>query len=263
MAAIMDSIFELFLYFRLGKADPERSQVLYYSADTGASKVLDVGELPHQEEGTKRIVVVSDTHDRYRGLNLPAGDVFIHAGDIFMTGRIFSDSRGNERIEDFNQWLEGLDFKSKIVIGGNHDKPIERAGLETVQQLLSNAIYLENQSVVVDSLTVFGCPLSRGHSSNCAFQSEDFVLKTKNDVINVSKNGKLDILITHGPNFKLAKALQPQLHVFGHAHALHGVHERGRKLDAHICGCLTVNGSIMNTKYNPHNLPVVVDILFT
>mmetsp|Transcript_9600 Transcript_9600/g.15945 ORF Transcript_9600/g.15945 Transcript_9600/m.15945 type:complete len:266 (-) Transcript_9600:247-1044(-) len=263
MSFIVDSIFEAFLYFRLGKSDPEQNRVLYHSSTTGSVEEVDLKDLPEKEGYTKRIVIVSDTHDRYRGLNLPAGDIFIHAGDIFMTGRMFSTQRGEERIADFNEWLGGLDFTDKIVVAGNHDKPIQRVGAVVANKMLTNAIYLQSTTVELDSLKFFGCPLSSGHSRNSAFQSESFAKKSKSDAGRASEGRAVDVLVTHGPNFDMANSLKPQLHIFGHAHGLHGVHMPGKKLGRHSCECLTVNASIMDTKYNPLNLPIVLDMNFT
>lgn len=263
MSFIVDSIFEAFLYFRLGKSDPEQNQVLYHSSTTGCVEEVELKDIPQKDDNTQRIVIVSDTHDRYRGLNMPPGDIFIHAGDIFMTGRMFSASRGEERITDFNDWLGELDFTYKVVVAGNHDKPIQRAGANATIKMLSNATYLQSTSVELDTLKFFGCPLSSGHSKNSAFQSERFAQKSKNEAERASKGRAVDVLVTHGPNFAMAKALKPQLHIFGHAHGLHGVHLPGKKLGKHFCDCLTVNASIMDTKYNPLNLPIVIDMNFS
>ena len=45
-----------------------------------------------------RVVCVSDTHNAHRDLQLPAGDVLIHAGDFTQFGK-------EEHASDFNDWL--------------------------------------------------------------------------------------------------------------------------------------------------------------
>lgn len=269
MDYILDSVFEVFLYFRLGKSKEGDHHVLYYSSDIESSGVLKIRDLPEQQSGTKRIVLVSDTHDRYRGLNLPPGDLFIHAGDIFMTGRMLSLSKGKSKLADFNNWLGTLNFKEKIVIAGNHDKPIELLGVEGAQGVLSNATYLQNQTLEVDSVTILGSPISSGHSGNDSFQSESFAEDTKEIIRShafARKKGgsakRVDVLVTHGPNFDIASEVQPQLHVWGHAHHYHGLHRPGEELWGHTFSCLSVNASIMTTRYCPDNLPVVVDFRF-
>ena len=45
-----------------------------------------------------RFVCVSDTHNRTDRLQVPDGDVLLHAGDFTMTGQM-------HEIEHFNTWL--------------------------------------------------------------------------------------------------------------------------------------------------------------
>lgn len=258
MDFIMDSLMEAFYYFRLGES--QTTTVLYYSSTTGESSVYDVNELPEQEVGSKRLVLVSDTHDRYRCLSLPKGDIFIHAGDILMTARKLSPTRGEEKLADFNDWLSTLNFKDKLVIAGNHDKPIELLGTEKTRHLLSNATYLQNDCIQIDSLNIFGSPMSSGHSKNDSFQSRKFVKETK-EIINSPSMKKVDVLISHGPNFDIAGMLRPQLHVWGHAHHYYGIYKPGEKLWDYKFGGISVNASIMTTKYKPDNLPVVIDFV--
>jgi hypothetical protein len=258
MDFIRDSVMEMFYYFRLGKANTDQSSVLYFSSVTGTSSVHDCNELPEQDVGTKRLVLVSDTHDRYGGLTLPKGDIFIHAGDILMTASKISASRGEKKLQEFNEWLGTLNFTEKLIIGGNHDKPIELLGTERTQQILSNATYLQNESFEVDSMTFFGCPLSSGHSHNDSFQSTNFAKETR-EILNNTSLKEVDILISHGPNFNIAKALQPQLHVWGHAHHYYGIYRPGEELWGYEFGGISVCPSIMTTKYAPDNLPIVVD----
>jgi predicted phosphodiesterase len=61
-----------------------------------------------------RIVCISDTHGKHRKVEVPPGDVLVHAGDI--------TSKGQEsQIRDFCEWLGSLPHEHKIVICGNHD----------------------------------------------------------------------------------------------------------------------------------------------
>lgn len=67
-----------------------------------------------QTKKTIRFVCVSDTHGLTEKLEVPHGDVLIHAGD-------FSNVGEPEIIEDFNTWLGSLPHPIKVVIAGNHD----------------------------------------------------------------------------------------------------------------------------------------------
>ena len=62
-----------------------------------------------------RIVLLSDTHQLHREVDVPDGDIFIHAGDFTM----FSESM--QAVVDFNDWLGGLSHRYKIVVPGNHE----------------------------------------------------------------------------------------------------------------------------------------------
>eukprot|EP00927_Polykrikos_kofoidii_P073327 TRINITY_DN69376_c0_g1_i1.p1 TRINITY_DN69376_c0_g1~~TRINITY_DN69376_c0_g1_i1.p1 ORF type:complete len:327 (-),score=44.81 TRINITY_DN69376_c0_g1_i1:129-1109(-) len=94
-----------------------------------------------------RVVCISDTHGHHRKLELPKGDVLIHAGDFTRFGK-------REHAEDFNQWLGGLDFKAKIVVNGNHESNAEwQRDAETI---LSNATFLKASGVRVCGLDIYG-----------------------------------------------------------------------------------------------------------
>mmetsp|Transcript_27167 Transcript_27167/g.47410 ORF Transcript_27167/g.47410 Transcript_27167/m.47410 type:complete len:121 (+) Transcript_27167:41-403(+) len=58
-----------------------------------------------------KVVCVSDTHGRHRKVNVPAGDVLIHAGDWTHFGKL-------RDVTDFNEWLGEQPHKHKIVING-------------------------------------------------------------------------------------------------------------------------------------------------
>lgn len=59
-----------------------------------------------------RIVCVSDTHNHT--VQIPDGDVLIHAGDVSMRGRL-------PEIAAFLAWFESLPHQHKIFIAGGHD----------------------------------------------------------------------------------------------------------------------------------------------
>jgi hypothetical protein len=62
-----------------------------------------------------RIVALSDTHLRHEELDIPSGDMLIHAGDFSMIGK-FTD------VERFGKWMNDQPHKHKLAIPGNHDK---------------------------------------------------------------------------------------------------------------------------------------------
>jgi 3',5'-cyclic AMP phosphodiesterase CpdA len=81
-----------------------------------------------------RIVVISDTHGMHELLDIPSGDILIHAGDL--TRRGFQSE-----VVVFNKFLGQLPHPTKIVVAGNHDFCFEE-NAEECRLLLTNAIYL-------------------------------------------------------------------------------------------------------------------------
>lgn len=68
---------------------------------------------PPKNKPPIRFVCISDTHDHK--VELPAGDVLIHAGDLTNSGT-------TKDIQAQLDWLESLPgFKYKILVAGNHD----------------------------------------------------------------------------------------------------------------------------------------------
>jgi predicted phosphodiesterase len=210
-----------------------------------------------------RILMMSDTHNRHSCFtNLPKCDIFIHCGDILMMSYLFSFNDSIKKLQDFNQWLASIPAKKKFIIGGNHDSLLMILGREKVQEILSNAIYLENQefSYEIDipfdpeeekekersddnkkgvnptiqslnhsekkktkMLTIWGSPIScQGKSQNIAFQSKEFHEKT---LSSLSSSSSIDIILTHGyPDQEiLSKFPSHSLHVYGHAHNHYGI----------------------------------------
>ena len=66
-----------------------------------------------------KIHCISDTHTRHREIELPGGDVLIHAGDIMSKFRPKS-------ITEFLVWFSEQNYTTKIFIAGNHDHIFEK-----------------------------------------------------------------------------------------------------------------------------------------
>ena len=91
-----------------------------------------------------RFVVLSDTHGLHDGLQIPGGDVLVHAGDLTGHGTL-------EEVRAFDAYLAGLPHRHKIVIAGNHDWCFERQG-PAARSLLRHAVYLEDEAVEIEGL---------------------------------------------------------------------------------------------------------------
>lgn len=187
---------------------------------------------PSQSRRPLEIVCISDTHELHREVDVPQGDILIHAGDFTMF------SKSASAILDFNEWLGELPHPFKILIPGNHEFFLESDPSQ--RKLISNATVLINEGVEVMGLKIWGSPTTPldggafGHSSPA--DRTALYAKIPEDV---------DILITHGPPsgildrspgnstptgcpqlLEATARLKPRLHVFGHIHGAHGTLSR-------------------------------------
>lgn len=210
---------------------------------------------------TMRVVCISDTHGKYRGLDVPDGDILVHAGDITTFGHPLE-------LKDFNAWLGELPHTHKVVIGGNHDATLARHSTDFARSILSNAHYLQDSEVVVDGVRIYGAPWMP------EFNGWHFMLPRGSAEL-LAKWAKIpdgiDILLTHGPpagkcDFSkyqkwyigcdyLREAVlkvRPKYHVFGHNHEGYGVQ----------MGEFTtfINASCMTRSYILANPPIEVEI---
>ena len=224
-----------------------------------------------------KIICISDTHNYHDQIELPEGDVIVHAGDC--TGR------GTEReIIEFLNWYSVLDFEHKILVAGNHDWGFETDS-DRCKKLCADMdiIYLEDSGVTLDGIKFYGSPV-QPEFCDWAFN------KRRNKDSSIIDNGarcngshswikphwdaipeSTDVLITHGPpkgildvsiynGFECGcndlrnrvEEVKPKYHIFGHIHNWHGT----KKLDE----VTYVNASICTEQYNPTNEPIVVEI---
>ncbi|KAJ6024655.1 hypothetical protein N7540_005452 [Penicillium herquei] len=178
------------------------------------------------------VVCISDTHNCQLEVQIPDGDILIHAGDLTQSGSF-------QELQAAITWLNSQPHHTKIVIAGNHEMLLDsawddssgRAASERAKLDWSDIIYLENEQAIISCpngrrLNVYGSPYSARHG-NWAFQ-----YPRNKDIWASSAPDEIDILITHGPSLahldllklgcaNLLQALwrvQPRLHVFGHVH---------------------------------------------
>lgn len=215
-----------------------------------------------------RIVLISDTHARHREVQLPEGDVLIHAGDICQSVNVPRSKRvqyNREVLQDFNAWLKGLDFKLKIVVAGNHDFLCQSSpGL--TRSILSHGYYLQDEWVLHEGVRFYGSPWQPW------FGGWAFNLEDEADARRVWSNIPFttDVLITHGPPHgvldvphsnihagcpelrKVVDRVKPRLHVFGHIHAARG--------SVDIEGTAYRNVALVDNTYQIVHEPMVFDL---
>jgi len=210
--------------------------------------------------GTKpvRIVCLADTHGMHDRIEVPDGDLLVHAGDMTMRGTA-------DQVREFDTWLGTLPHAHKVIVAGNHDWVFERKG-ERARSLITNAIYLEDELTTVAGLTIWGSPWQPWFYDWAFNLPRGPALAEKWALI---PNGT-DVLITHGPPAAVldrnaageatgcedlraaVRTARPRLHVFGHIHEAWGQCE--------IDGTTFVNASNCSLAYEPVQPPIVVEL---
>ena len=100
-----------------------------------------------------RVVLLSDTHGLHRNVQVPDGDLLIHAGDFT------NFSKSQREILDFNLWLGELPQRHKIVVPGNHEFFLEAD--PSKRSWLDNATLLINEAIQVEGIRIWGSPITR------------------------------------------------------------------------------------------------------
>lgn len=191
-------------------------------------------------------------------IKIPSCDLIIHSGDATYMGEM-------REIITFNSWVKSLGVPF-IFVAGNHDW-LFQTDRRLAEQLLNAAIYLEDSSVTIKGIKIYGSPW-QPEFNNWAFNlPRGNLIKAKWDMI----PNDTDILITHGPpigildmlhshlgchdlseRLKQMKPKNPKIHCFGHIHNGYGKQKIGKRW--------YVNASVMNEQYNIVNKPIILNI---
>ncbi len=164
-----------------------------------------------------RITHISDTHNKHNQLNgkLPGGQLLIHSGDFTSIGR-------KHEVEKFIEWFSKQDYTHKVFIAGNHDLTFQSERMyeaksahfeykeyptpgaegkpEWLVELLSNlpdsVYYLENSSIKLEGINIWGSPHSPSFGYGWAFNKD-----RGNDIAQCWNEIPMDtdIVITHTP----------------------------------------------------------------
>ena len=166
-------------------------------------RLLDGTE--EKDPGSIRFVCIGDTHNLTGGFEkqIPAGDVLIHAGDFTNVGE-------SSDVIAFNDFLEKLPHKHKIVIAGNHDLSFDTSTFDSTfprfcrgnieehgnaKSLLTNCTYLEDSGVEIYGIKIWGSPWTPWFYDWAFNVERGNECRSKWDLI----PDDVDILITHGP----------------------------------------------------------------
>jgi Icc-related predicted phosphoesterase len=209
-----------------------------------------------------KITFISDTHNKHNQIQhaLIGGDILIHCGDVSSMGYKYE-------VEKFLKWFSRQPYKYKVFIAGNHDFLFQNEP-EIAQELLnkfSDIIYLQDSSVNIEGLRIYGTPWMPTFLS-WAFNLPKDQLQEKIDKIK-----PCDILITHHPPFgrldmvvgkwqhlgcelliKRVEELKPLIHCFGDIHTGYGYQFDGY---THF-----INASVLNEQYLYQQPPISVEL---
>jgi predicted phosphodiesterase len=204
-------------------------------------------------------------------MDIPFGDVLIHSGD--------ATSRGYaHEITDFGDWFRSQPHMYKIFVAGNHDLDFQDRpsvakylfyGNTNTPDHSDGVYYLEDSECTINVdgqlLTIYGSPWQPWFH-NWAFNAYQLQLQQIWSKIPIG----LDILVTHGPPYKILdmtadkmevgcpdlaleiELKRPKIHMFGHIHEARGVMEKD--------GIIYSNGAMLNRNYRPGSKPNIFEV---
>jgi hypothetical protein len=171
--------------------------------------------------GVCRLVLISDTHGKHRELDMPPGDVLIHAGDFTRFGR-------RADAEDFDDWLASLPYAERLVVLGNHEANAEWAG--EAGTILAHATLLSDAFIrLACGVGVYGTAFYWPADGPGAWRPPYDAIPRAADVI-VSHGpcaGRVDGGMGCGYLLEHVERVRPLLVVSGHVHEARGVIEGG------------------------------------
>ena len=136
-----------------------------------------------------KLVLMSDTHMRHDSHPIPAGDIFLHAGDLTHRGR-------PKNLAICDDWFGTLPHRHRVLVAGNHDF-LFQLHPEAARALIRNATYLEDSETTIEDLRVWGTPWQPW------FLDWAFNLKTEEELAEkwaLMPDG-IDILVSHSPPY--------------------------------------------------------------
>jgi hypothetical protein len=174
-----------------------------------------------------RIVCISDTHEFHRDVEVPDGDLLIHAGDFTYF------SKRPSMLFDFDDWLGSLPHEHKVVVPGNHEFLLE---YPQHRPAITNATLLIGEGIEIEGIEVWGSPVTPLYGGAFGISH---AADRKRHWARIPK--RTDILVTHTPAYgildqehgsdahqgcpELRDAIlrvRPRLHVCGHIHGGYG-----------------------------------------
>jgi Icc-related predicted phosphoesterase len=201
----------------------------------------------------------------HRGLEIPPGDMLIHAGDLTLEG-----SWGE--IMNAFRWLNKMPHEHIIFVPGNHDYGFLHPDLAGIlRERFKRVTVLLDRGITIAGKRIYGSPY-QPYFNDWAFNfapppaGYEEAAEKWDEIPDDS-----EILITHGPVYGILdttlrkqhvgcvqlkdrlKTLEGlRLYVSGHIHEAYGTTEIDRTLYVNACVC--------NSSYRPIQKPIVVDL---
>jgi len=214
-----------------------------------------------------QIVALSDSHNATKRVEIPDGDILIHAGDFSFQGKSLE-------IQDFIEWLKDQPHKHKLWIAGNHEWGIEDyPSNANVIDNETNSTYIHDKVIEIEGLKFLGCNFTP------EFNNWAFNLTERQSKIYWENAPEADVVVCHGPphtildsvtpEYKYKRPLgckhflsyiervKPKVAIFGHIHGGFG-HETIKWNDDSETECFNV--SVMNEQYQLTNPVTIIEI---
>src|SRR3990167_9736745 len=140
-----------------------------------------------------RIIAASDTHNWNEKLELPAGDILMHAGDLTMSGKMAEVKLVSKW---FDELIEKKHYKYIVYVPGNHDFLYE-ASFDIASSFTNHSQIkcLHNNGCIVEDLLIYGSASTPWFHSWAFNYDRGAPIRKHWDLIPED----LDFLITHGP----------------------------------------------------------------
>lgn len=219
-----------------------------------------------------KIVCISDTHCKLREINLPEGDLLLHAGDLTFRGTVQEIS---SELKELGRIAKN--FKMTCLIPGNHDWLAEKQPVLFKQMCEDvGVVYLHDSSVMFEDKLIYGSGWTPEFCNWALNLPRGQALKEKWDLI----PDNTDILVTHGGpmgildevgkfNHRLGeiqtehvgctdlynrvmKLKNLKLHLYGHLHGGYGILKMNNTT--------FINASVCTEQYKPTNKPFEISI---
>jgi len=218
-----------------------------------------------------KIVCISDTHCKLRKINVPEGDLLLHAGDLTFRGTVQEIS---SELKELGRIAKN--FKMTCLSPGNHDWLSEKQPTLFKQMCEDVGVtYLHDSSVMFEDKLIYGSGWTPEFCNWALNLPRGQALKEKWDLI----PDETQILITHGPPFGILDIVEHSIHN-GHVQEHVGCKDLYSRIQQlkdlrlsvfghlHFCGGISVkisdinfiNASVCTELYEPTNFPVILTI---